>query len=64
MDNDHVVYLTAEEEEEKILGQESPPGPSAERRRLCVTSARGLVWSINWLSGFVPKNELMTEETL
>ncbi len=33
-----------------------PPGPSADRRRLCVISDKGLVWSINWLNCDDPKN--------
>jgi hypothetical protein len=31
---------------------ERPPGPSADIRRLWVISASGLVWSINWTTGW------------
>ena len=40
-----------------------PPGPRALRRRLWVSSARGLVWSMNWLRGEEPKNSLMAAVT-
>ena len=40
-----------------------PPGPRADRRRLWVSSARGLVWSMNWDRGRDPKNSLMAAVT-
>ncbi len=40
-----------------------PPGPRAERRRLCVTSDSGLVWSMNCESCDEPKYSLTTAET-
>ena len=43
--------------------RERPPGPRAERRRLWVSSARGFVWSMNWLKGLEPKNSLMAAVT-
>src|ERR1700710_2871455 len=43
--------------------RERPPGPSAERRRLCVRPAIGLVWSMNWLSCEVPKNSFSAATT-
>ncbi len=33
-------------------------GPRADIRRLCVSSASGFVWSMNWLRGLEPKNSL------
>jgi len=33
---------------ETALSRDNPPGPIAERRRLCVNSANGFGWSINW----------------
>ena len=39
---------------------ERPPGPRAERRRLCVSSASGLVWSMNCESWLRPKKSRMT----
>ena len=43
--------------------RERPPGPSAERRRLCVSSASGLVWSMNCESWLRPKKSRMTAES-
>ena len=40
-----------------------PPGPSAETRRLCVTSDSGLFWSMNWDSWLEPKNSLTAADT-
>ena len=41
----------------------SPPGPRALRRRLWVTSARLLIWSMNWESWELPKNSLRAAMT-
>src|SRR5207244_3732618 len=40
-----------------------PGGPSAERRRLCVSSASGFVWSMNCESCEEPKNSFTTADT-
>ena len=45
------------------LGESSAPGPSAERRRLCVTSESGLVWSMNCESWLLPKYSFTTALT-
>jgi hypothetical protein len=42
----------------------SPPGPSADNLLLCVISASGFVWSINWDNWFVPKKELITDDNV
>ena len=41
-----------------------PPGPSADRRRLFVSSASGFVWSMNCDSCELPKNAWMTALTV
>ena len=43
--------------------RDRPPGPRADRRRLLVTPASGLFWSMNWDSWEVPKNSLMVAFT-
>ena len=43
--------------------RERPPGPSADRRRLCVRPAIGLVWSMNCESCEVPKNSFSAATT-
>ncbi len=45
------------------LSRLRPPGPRAERRRLCVISARALIWSMNWDSWELPKNSLSAAMT-
>src|SRR3954464_10202194 len=43
--------------------RDRPPGPRADRRRLWVRPASGLVWSMNCESWLVPKNSLMEATT-
>ncbi len=43
--------------------RDRPPGPSADRRRLWVRPASGLVWSMNCDSCEVPKNSRMDATT-
>ncbi|MNW60652.1 hypothetical protein D3C74_386550 [compost metagenome] len=43
--------------------RDRPPGPSADRRRLCVRPASGLFWSMNCDSCEVPKNSLIDATT-
>ena len=43
--------------------RDRPPGPSADSRRLWVSPAIGLVWSMNWLSWEVPKNSFSAATT-
>ena len=43
------------------LSRVIPPGPSTDNRLLCVNSASGFVWSINWESGLDPKNSLIDD---
>src|SRR3989441_920994 len=43
--------------------RDNPPGPREERRRLCVISLSGLVWSMNWLSCDEPKNSRIAAMT-
>ena len=43
--------------------RDRPPGPSADRRRLFVTPASGLFWSMNCESCEVPKNSLIVALT-
>ena len=45
------------------LAREGLPGPSADRRRLLVSSASGLVWSMNCDSWLPPKNSFMAATT-
>src|SRR5690606_40732620 len=42
------------------ISRERPPGPMADRRRLCASSESGLVWSMNCDSWELAKNSLMT----
>src|SRR5580698_2429893 len=43
--------------------RDRPPGPSADRRRLWVRPASGLVWSMNCESWLVPKHSLIDATT-
>jgi len=60
-----VVSIVLRHETSKpARSRDRPPGPRADRRRLCVISASGLVWSMNCESWLVPKNELITDDSV
>ena len=48
---------------EAARSRDSPPGPSADSRRLCVSPDSVLVWSMNCDNCDVPKNSLIEATT-